>query len=194
MNESASSFSLSEHIVPTGSTPVEENVFARRAIFLRQRAIANSLYEGALKVGPGQSEGVPLVDSVASFSLTIPGQKETYEFAFNEEGLAFARIESGSFYEIDMTRSQEDLKNASLMEQRSKSRLWKLLLRMNPGLLEDAQGLSEDVAKLTFEVKDLRLSLRALRKGLEGKRKNTDNAPKIGNPTETRGTKPRKLK
>lgn len=74
--------------------------YAERAQYYKRRAVIASVSQGILDHVNGDVQGVDLVDSTDGVEILIPGMDKTLQFAFDKNGIAFARIEGGKYYPI----------------------------------------------------------------------------------------------
>ena len=96
-------------------------VYRERANYHRQRAIIDSIRNGVLDFLDNKTIGIELVDPISTLALTIPGKDQALEFAFDKNGLAFARIEGGKYYPISLEDSERHLKIASHYDKEASS-------------------------------------------------------------------------
>lgn len=74
--------------------------YAERAQYYRRRAVIASVSQGILDHVNGDVQGVDVVDSTEGVEILIPGTDKALQFAFDKNGIAFARIEGGKYYPI----------------------------------------------------------------------------------------------
>jgi len=96
-----------KHRIPT---------YTERADYYRQRAILESMKNG---VRIDSNNGEDLIDAETT-AITLPNDKHI-EFAWDSNGIYFARIEDGKYYPIDIKPSEDLLKKARRFEKLSGS-------------------------------------------------------------------------
>jgi len=96
--------------------------YQRRAELLRQHAILASISDGVLI---DESRGVDLIEH-AQTSIVPAGKKEL-EFAIDSDGICFARIKGGKYYQLDISLSKDLLKQSRGYEELAKSTLRRIV-------------------------------------------------------------------
>ena len=123
-------------------------VYKERANYYRKRAIIETIQNGVLDFLDDKTEGVELIHPANTVSIDLPNQEEHLEFAFDKNGLAFARVKDGKYYPIKIEKSQEMLKIAERYDKDAKSTLRRIFIA--PG-----ESLDDAVFKLAVSANNL---------------------------------------
>jgi len=123
--------------------------YAERARYYRQRAVVASVSQGIFDHIKGNVQGVDMVDVVDGVEVLIPGTDKSLQFAFDKNGIAFARIEGGKYYSISDSSQQAYLDMARVYDLRSKSFLRRVFNRRFESLDRSLFDLSVQTDKLS---------------------------------------------
>lgn len=96
--------------------------YRSRADFYRERAIKDSLIQG---VFVDRTSGVELIEGVETSVIQFGDTQ--IEFAIDQDGVCFAKIEDGMYYPIDTSLSESNLKLAKRYDKLATSawrRFW----------------------------------------------------------------------
>lgn len=135
--------------------------YRERAEYYKKRAIIESIKEG---FHIDLEKGVDLIDVTETTAITFPGSNQI-EFARDDRGVYFARIECGKYYPINIEPPEHLLRKGEEQEELARS-FWKRLKR-EPYELTSAP-LIYYLEDLTFTLSDSVFKFElALLKGLE---------------------------
>lgn len=123
-------------------------IYKERANYYIQRAIINSIRNGVLDFLDDKIPGEDLVDPVAIVTLILPGKDQQLEFAFDENGLAFARVENGKYYPINLEDSEGFLKIASEHDKNANSALRRIAI-------SPAEKMADSIFRLGVSINSL---------------------------------------
>ncbi len=101
--------------------------YRQRADYYRQRAVIESIKQGAIDHVMGNVPGVEMIDSVQGTEISIPGTDKNLQLAFDKDGVAFARIEGGMYYPITTNSSDIEMEGIRHNESLSESYIKRLL-------------------------------------------------------------------
>jgi len=141
--------------------------YAERAQYYRRRAVIASVGQGLFDHVKGDVPGVDVVDSAEGVEILIPGTDKALQFAFDKNGIAFARIEGGKYYPI-VASSQGVYKDViKKNEKLAKSYIRRVFNRRFESLDRSLFELSVQADKLSDSVLETLLSVHATLQSLK---------------------------
>lgn len=143
--------------------------YQARADYYKRRAVVESIKKGIFL---DDTKLVDLIDNTTV--VAIPTQKGNMEFAIDQDGICFARIEGGKFYSLNTKLSQELLDLSRHYEKLVRSGLRRILNQpLEPqnkayfSMNVSIYGISDEVTSLYLAVKEMGKSIDRLESSLD---------------------------